>query len=87
MFRNIFILDKILPDFFIAFHAVDDDICTKAALTETRGRDWRGEGAEDSPRRRFRLAFHAGDWRLAGNELAALAAAGAGEYRRPSGFR
>ncbi|MCC8190881.1 MAG: hypothetical protein LIP77_09665, partial [Planctomycetes bacterium] len=35
----------------------------RAAMAETRGRDWRGEGAEDSARRRFRLAFHGGDWR------------------------
>lgn len=46
----------------------------KAAISETRGRDWKGEGAEDNPKRRFRLAFHAGDWRLAGIEIANLAA-------------
>ncbi|MCD8349510.1 MAG: hypothetical protein LUC93_02750, partial [Planctomycetaceae bacterium] len=46
----------------------------KAALAVTRGRDWKGEGADDSPRRRFRLAFHAGDWRLAGHELPIISA-------------
>ncbi len=53
-------------------HAVRDGRflpMAKAALGVTRGRDWKGEGADDSPRRRFRLAFHAGDWRLAGHEL------------------
>ncbi|MDR1745532.1 MAG: hypothetical protein LBS30_07255, partial [Planctomycetota bacterium] len=56
-------------------HAVRDGRflpMAKAALTETRGRDWRGAGSEDSPRRRFRLAFHAGDWRLADRELPAV---------------
>ncbi len=51
----------------------------KAALTETRGRDWRGAGSEDSPRRRFRLAFHAGDWRLADRELPAVSAGAPGQ--------
>lgn len=56
-------------------HAMRDGLflpMAKAAISETRGRDWRGEGAEDNPRRRFRLAFHAGDWRLAGNEIGNL---------------
>ncbi len=49
-------------------HAVRDGRflpIAKAALAETHGRDWKGEGADDSPQRRFHLAFHAGDWRLA----------------------
>ncbi len=57
-------------------HAVRDGRflpLAKAALTETRGRDWHGVGADDSPKRRFRLAFHAGDWRLAAKELDTLA--------------
>ncbi len=63
-------------------HAVRDGKflpVAKAALTETRGRDWKAEGAEDSPGRRLRLAFHAGDWRLAGNEIAGLGENAPGE--------
>ncbi len=56
-------------------HAVRDGRfhpLAKAVLSETRGRDWRGEGADDSPSRRFRLSFHAGDWNAAIPEFAAL---------------
>ncbi len=49
-------------------HAVRDGRflpIAKAALSETRGRDWNNIGAGDSQARRFRLSFHAGDWRSA----------------------
>ncbi len=58
-------------------HAVRDGVflpLAKAVLTETRGRDWKNEGADDSPRRRFRLSFHTGDWHAATAQFARLAA-------------
>ncbi len=47
-------------------HAVRDGKflhIAKAALAETRGRDWNNLGAGDSLLRRIRLSFHAADWR------------------------
>ncbi len=47
-------------------HAVRDGRflqIAKAALAETRGRDWNNLGAGDNVFRRLRLLFHAGDWR------------------------
>jgi superfamily II DNA or RNA helicase len=56
-------------------HAVRDGLFTplaQAAAGLTRGRDWRGEGTGESPGRRFRLAFHSGDWNAAAHEFKAL---------------
>ncbi|MCC8180912.1 MAG: hypothetical protein LIP23_08400, partial [Planctomycetes bacterium] len=45
----------------------------KAALAETRGRDWRGDGADDSPLRRLRIHFHVGNFDGVERDFAALA--------------
>ena len=63
-------------------HAVRDGRflpMAKAVMVETRGRDWKLEGSDDSHARRFRLAFHGGDWRSAMSELVALSEEKPGE--------